>query len=59
MESPISIPCKCGASGFAPSRIPGQCEFCDGTFSGNPPTDQEVMEALELANNVQEATKKR
>jgi len=30
--------CKCGASGFEPSILgEGYCEFCDGTFNGEPP----------------------
>lgn len=28
---------NCGSVGFDKSRLPGQCEFCDGTFGGNPP----------------------
>ncbi len=31
----------CGAEGFEPSIIPGRCTYCDGTFGGNPPTDDE------------------
>jgi len=27
----------CGSQGFAMSSEEGMCEFCDGTFSGNPP----------------------
>lgn len=31
-------PCKtCGSTGFAPSSIADQCEFCDGTAAGNGP----------------------
>lgn len=30
-------PCRCGAKGFAPSKIAGLCTFCDGTEGGNPP----------------------
>jgi len=35
--TPALLKCKCGAVGFSPSKLPGQCEFCDGTFGGNPP----------------------
>lgn len=27
----------CASEGFAPSTIPGRCEFCDGTEGGVPP----------------------
>lgn len=33
--------CACGAVGFKPSAIPGQCEFCDGTEGGVGPTGAE------------------
>lgn len=26
--------------------LPDKCEFCDGTFGGNPPTSEEINEAL-------------
>jgi hypothetical protein len=36
----------CHSRGFAVSRLgPQRCEFCDGTFGGNPPTGEEVKEA--------------
>ena len=40
---------NCGSKGFAPSRMNAMCEFCDGTYGGNPPTDEEV----EAHNNKQ------
>lgn len=34
----IELPCPvCGSRGFEPSKLPGQCTFCDGTEGGNPP----------------------
>lgn len=33
----------CGSEGFGPSRLgPHRCEFCDGSFGGNPPSDEDV-----------------
>lgn len=38
---------NCSASGFAPSELEGQCEFCDGSFGGNPPNpEQERVEQM-------------
>lgn len=44
----FDLPCPtCKSRGFAKSRLgPHRCEFCDGTFGGNPPTDEEVTESL-------------
>lgn len=36
---------SCKAKGFEPSLLPNRCTFCDGTFSGNPPTAEEVYDA--------------
>lgn len=34
----------CASKGFAVSRLgPDGCEFCDGTESGNPPTEEEIQ----------------
>lgn len=40
--------CSCGSTGFKDSVIPGQCEFCDGTFGGNPPeiSTTEIMAGM-------------
>lgn len=35
----------CESKGFEPSKLPNRCTFCDGTFSGNPPTAEEIYEA--------------
>lgn len=36
----------CKSEGFKTSALgPDRCEFCDGTFGGNPPTEQEIAEA--------------
>lgn len=36
----------CKSRGFEVSKLgPDRCEFCDGTFSGNPPTEKEIEEA--------------
>lgn len=39
---PAPVKCACGSTGFAPSKIAGMCEFCDGTAGGNPPTEMEI-----------------
>lgn len=37
----------CGSRGFARSVLgPARCEFCDGTVGGNPPTPNEIRDAL-------------
>lgn len=48
----IDLSCKgCQSYGFAKSKLgPDRCEFCDGTFSGNPPTAEEIEAALEYAS---------
>lgn len=33
------------SKGFEQSQLPNRCTFCDGTFSGNPPTRKEVYDA--------------
>lgn len=34
----------CGSKGFAKSILgPDRCEYCDGTFGGNPPDPSEVV----------------
>ena len=35
----------CKSKGFEPSKLPNCCTFCDGTFSGNPPTEKEIYDA--------------
>lgn len=46
----------CGAKGFAPSKaFPDACEFCDGTFGGNPPTEQDIADAKAARERGQEA----
>lgn len=36
---------SCQSKGFEKSKLPDRCEFCDGTFSGNLPTAEEIEEA--------------
>lgn len=36
---------SCQSKGFTKSQLPDRCEFCDGTFSGNPPTEREIYYA--------------
>jgi len=38
----------CKSVGFNMSLLgPTRCEFCDGTFGGYPPTDDEISDALD------------
>lgn len=33
----------CRSTGFAPSLMRSMCQFCDGTFNGEPPTVEEIF----------------
>ncbi|HYG24484.1 MAG TPA: hypothetical protein VEH04_17025 [Verrucomicrobiae bacterium] len=37
----------CSSQGFTPSKTGEGCEYCDGTFGGNPPRFGNVIEALQ------------
>jgi len=39
MEVP-TVCAVCRSKGFEPSKTGVGCEFCDGTWSGNPPQQQ-------------------
>lgn len=40
---------SCNSTGFEDSKLgPHRCEFCDGTFGGNPPTNKEIEESMFL-----------
>lgn len=36
---------ECKSKGFEPSELPKRCTFCDGTYSGNLPTREEIYDA--------------
>ena len=53
MSEPFICP-SCKSEGFLPSKLgPHRCTFCDGTESGQGPTEQDVLEKQwRLANKV-------